>query len=131
MSELPIERVKAFMTRGVIAIDPAESVQSAARKMSDLGIGCMITPDGENMITIKGIVHDVVSKGMNPASVRVADVMEPAVHISLEKSIRDAFVLLATEGVDYLVVMRGDTIEGIFSVRDFLNIEVMRLEGAV
>lgn len=131
MSELPIERVKAFMTRGAIAIDPTDTVQSTARKMSDLGIGCMITPDGEQMVTIKTIVKEVVAKNRDPEEVKVSEILEPTVHIDLEKSIKDAFILLATEGVDYLVVKRDGKIEGIFSVRDFLNIEVMRLEGAV
>jgi CBS domain-containing protein len=66
------------MTRGVTAVDPAVTVQEAAREMAELDVGAILVgTDGalEGILTDRDILLRVVVEGRSPAEVTVREVM--------------------------------------------------------
>ena len=70
-------KVEDVMTRDVAIANPQETIQQAARQMSELDIGALPVADDERlvgMITDRDIAIRAVAEGLGP-SAKVADVM--------------------------------------------------------
>jgi predicted transcriptional regulator len=111
--------------RPAVTIDGKASIRDAARLMRQKAIGALVVTGNhrpKGMITDRDIVVAVVAEGLDPAQVRVADVMSsnPAV-IRGDKGIFDAVRLFAAKAVRRLPVVdnRGFVI-GIIALDDVL-----------
>ena len=116
-------KVKDVMTEHAEWISPSDSIQSAARKMKDLDVGCL--PVGENhrvigIVTDRDIVVRGVCDGADAKSTEVRDVMTP--HITYcfdDQDVQDAGELMREKRIRRLVVLnRQKRLVGIVSLGD-------------
>ena len=101
--------LKKIMTSPVETIAPDTSLQEAAKKMLDLGIGLLPVSKGQKVV---GIVSDrditirAVAKGLDPARTAVRDVMSNEVFSCPPGSdVTEACNLMEEKQVRRLVVM--------------------------
>jgi len=119
-------QVRDLMKKGVVTIDPQETIKVAAEKMRNANIGCLVVT---NTNTVKGIITDrdeVVGQGLAPASVPVESVMSSSI-LSLheEDGLPETLTQMAARGVRRAPVMdRNGHIKGLVSVDDFLPLLV-------
>jgi len=116
-------QIKEVMTRGVVVIDPARTLQQAGQKMKDLDIGAL--PVWENnrlvgMVTDRDIVVRSVSAGHDPRIDTVRDVMTPEVVFCFEDQDLDNGVrFMKQKRVRRLMVLNSDKqVVGILSLGD-------------
>jgi CBS domain-containing protein len=115
--------LKEIMTSPVETIAPETSLQEAAKKMLDLGIGLLPVSKGQKVV---GIVSDrditirAVAKGLDPAGTTVRDVMSHEVFSCQSGSdVTEACNLMEDKQVRRLVVMdAGNAPVGIVSLGD-------------
>jgi len=125
------EPVRSLMSKGVNTIERNETVLEAARYMTDLSIGSVVIVEGERLlgiVTERDIIARVVAEGRKPESTTVGEIMNsPVITISSMKSISEAFTMMADKGVDHLVVTEDERPIGMFSIKNFLDVERMRV----
>ena len=115
--------LKEIMTSPVETIAPDTSLQEAAKKMLDLGIGLLPVSKGQKVV---GIVSDrditirAVAKGFDPARTAVRDVMSNEVFSCPSGSdVTEACNLMEEKQVRRLVVMDAANVPiGIVSLGD-------------
>jgi CBS domain-containing protein len=116
-------QVREAMTVHAETIGPDETLQAAARKMRDLGIGALPVCDGDRlvgMVTDRDIVVRSTAAGGAPAAARVRDAMTPQVIFCFEgDDIQRAAELMEQRAVRRVMVLdRGKRLAGILSVDD-------------
>lgn len=116
--------VRDIMNRDVKTIEPGESVQSAAAKMSRHSIGSLIVIKNgslQGIITERDILSKVVAKSLDAASTKVSDVMtKSVVMISPDRDIEDAAEVMIEKGIKKLPVIKGDKLIGIVTSMDIV-----------
>jgi CBS domain-containing protein len=116
-------KIKDVMTRNVECVAPDDTIQSAARKMRDLGVGPVPICDHDRlvgMVTDRDIAVRAVAEGRDPATCHVRDVMTPEVVYCFEdQDVRDAADTMASRQIRRLVVLDWDKrMVGIVSLGD-------------
>jgi CBS domain-containing protein len=115
--------VRDAMTQPVETIGPEETLQAAARRMKEQGVGALVVREGDRIagiLTDRDIVVRTVAEGRSPAVARVrsamtAQVIECRDHDELEGAARH----MARGAVRRLVVRdRAGRVVGILSVDD-------------
>ena len=110
--------------RTIVSIDSKAKAKEAARLMVDRRIGSLIANrDGLpfGIVTERDMVK-ILSGGMDPAKVTVADVMTaPLVTIESTAPLSDAARRMAEKQVKRLVVTEHDKIVGIVSQTDLVH----------
>ena len=116
-----------LMTEGPITIDPAETLRSAARLMSEKHLHCLLVPAEPGrvvgVITSKDIIQ-VLCEGEPELldQLQVKDAMTaPALCVQEELLIDDCLRLMRMSGVRSVPVVRGLTPVGILSFSDVLR----------
>ncbi len=121
------ELVKAFMTKGIVAINEEKDVLFVAKKMVELDIGTIIlvhkTGKVTGIVRDKDIVFKVVAEELEPSKIKAKNIAENVITIDMNATIDEALTKMAEESVDHLVVTSGNRIVGIFSIRDFIDLE--------
>ena len=114
--------------RAVHTIGTDISVQEAAKFMSDKGIGLAPVMDGEKVIGVFGerdLLKRVVAEGLDPATVRVGDVMTTTMICSHpEESWQQAGDTMIEKGIRHLVIAEDDRLVGVISLRDLRTHEI-------
>jgi CBS domain-containing protein len=112
------------MTQGCECIGPDATIQEAAQKMRDLGVG-PLPVCGENdrligMITDRDITIRAVAEGEDPCSACVRDVMTPDIVCCFEdQDIEEAAQMMEQKQIRRLVVLNRDKrLVGILSLGD-------------
>ncbi len=124
------------MIRDVVSITPGESVEEAARIMTEHGISSLIVTSNEELhgiITEKDILERVVAKGLRPAEARVIDVMSPSlITITPDTPLEEANRIMVEKKIKKLPVVEaeGHTLLGILSVTDFARLQPRLIEAA-
>jgi len=105
-------KVRDLMTRGVRSVAPDALVAEAARAMSTFDIGSVPVCEGGRLLGIltdRDVAVRVVARGLDPAGVRVRDVMTPdPVACSPDDALSDAEQVMADAQVRRLPVVDGD-----------------------
>lgn len=116
-----------LMTADPIMIDPAETLRSAARLMTEKHLHCLLVPAEPGrvvgVITSKDIIQ-VLCQGEPELldQLRVSDAMTaPALCVQEELVIDDCLRLMRMSGVRSVPVVRGLTPVGILSFTDVLR----------
>lgn len=117
------KKVREVMTQDVRVVDPESSVEEAAQRMKDLGVGAMPVCEGETllgMITDRDIVIRCIAEGMPPQSTVVREIMsEPAVFCYEEQDIEDVARVMEGQKIRRLVVLNAERrLVGIVSLGD-------------
>jgi CBS domain-containing protein len=117
--------VKDVMTKRVVRIEFSETVLEAARLMSRKRIGCLVVVELEKpvgIITERDVLRRVVAKGVNPAGVKVAEVMsKPLKTIGPNDSIDEAARRMIKDRIRRLPVVEGLRLVGIVTSTDLVK----------
>ncbi len=119
--------------RVVVVTHPDSGVVDAARAMREKHVGCLVVvdrpakaggvPHVRGVITDRDIVTAIVAEGLDPAALRVEDVMSPGVVCAREgESFADLLGRLRQAGVRRLPVTAADgTLIGLVTLDDLLE----------
>ena len=118
------------MTPQVVTIEPTQSVKNAARRMTMFGISSLLVLSKEGLkgiITEKDIISRVVCMGLEPAKVRVKEIMsEPVIVVGPDEPLEKAVELMLTQRIKKLPVLENDEgsyrLVGILSLLDVAGI---------
>jgi len=119
--------VSDVMTPKIVYVAPDASVSSAASKMGEENISCLIVLSGSRVcgiVTERDLATKVTAKSLNPEKTHVKDVMSCGVKtIASSKNLVDAARLMRDDGIKKLVVVDGQKVVGLISERDILEVD--------
>lgn len=121
--------VREIMTRNAATVDGEETLQAAARKMKELGVGALpVLQEGElaGMVTDRDITVRCAASGADPRSTLVRDAMTSQVIACAEDDdVEDAARAMEESAVRRIMVLddEGD-LSGILSVEDLAEASV-------
>ena len=116
-------RTMDAVRRSGVGIGPERTIHDAATIMEQAGVGSLAIIDGDRLV---GIVtdRDLVRRGLArglPYDARVDSVMTtPAVTISADSDLHDAFGLFRTHALRRLAVVRAGQFVGMITIDDLL-----------
>jgi len=117
--------VKDIMTKNVITIDGAESIQDAAQKMLTANVGCVIVTSKDKpvgIMTERDFVTKVAAEG-RPLFTEVSEVMSlPLTVIDPDETVWEAAEIMRAKGIHKLPVQEGTKIVGIVTTTDLVEI---------
>ena len=119
-------QVAEGMSPTVLTVGPDHTLRAVARLMSrrEVGAAVVLDPDGQGpgIITERDILSALGAE-QDPDSELVADhLTRDAVYASPDWSLEEAAAAMVRGGFRHLVVMEGDEVLGIISVRDILRV---------
>jgi CBS domain-containing protein len=128
--------IKSIMKTDLHVASIGEDVAKVSEKMGAQNEGAILVFDQGRLAGIfseRDLLVKVVSKGINPASVKVGDVMtRDPFTVTTDTHIRDCIRLVREKGFRHLPVVDGKgTPVGIISTRDFLQFIVDALENLI
>ena len=112
--------VRDFMIKDALTIESTQSVLEAAVLMTEKGEGSIVVIEGgavKGIVTERDLLFKVTSKHIDPAEVKVTDVMSsPLISIDPEASIREATKIMIDNKIRRLAVIKDDALVGMISV---------------
>jgi CBS domain-containing protein len=126
--------VNEVMTKHVEFVGPDESLEEAARKMKDLGVGPLAVCENEGvvgMLTDRDITVRAVAAGRNPQTTKVRDVMSGELICCFEdQAVEVAAHLMRSQQIRRVLVLdRDKRLVGIISLSD-LALDAPTAQGA-
>lgn len=124
-----------IMTTTPVSIQEINTVKDAAKLMALKEVGSLIVlkkDDFAGIVTEQDLVIKVVSKGLDPAKVKIKEIMTPENNIiSIEpgRSVYTAMNLMNQNDVRRLPVIENDKLQGIITMKDIFGIEPDLLEN--
>jgi len=111
--------------KGLLTIDPNNSVYNAIKSMADHHIGSLIVMQNNNLlgiITERDYSRNVILKGKSSIDTLVKDIMTKNVLcIKPEKTIEEAMALMTDKRVRHLPVVENSNVLGIISIGDLVK----------
>jgi CBS domain-containing protein len=121
-------QVSDAMSRAVVQVGPDHTLRQAAQLMSSRRVGSAIVadPDGSGVgIMTERDVLNANGSGLNPDEARAVDhITWDVVYAGPGWTLEEAAAAMVRGGFRHLVVMDGDNILGVISVRDILRVWV-------
>jgi signal-transduction protein with cAMP-binding, CBS, and nucleotidyltransferase domain len=119
-------RIRDAMTKPVLIIGPEHTLRQAAQLMAARRIGSaiVIDPDssGVGIMTERDVLN-AVGAGLDPDTERVAThITWEVVYAGPEWTLEEAASAMARGGFRHLVVLDGDDVLGVISVRDIMRV---------
>ena len=115
-------QVRDLMKKGVVTIDPQETIKVAAEKMRNANIGCLVVT---NTTTVKGIITDrdlavrCVGYGHNPQQCPVSHHMSsPVTSTTPDADVLGTLEVMTTKMVKRLPVIEDGHLVGMVSFSD-------------
>ena len=118
---------KDLMSTEVVKIDGMASTLEAAKLMDERGVRALIVDrrgpdDAYGIITQRDIVYKVIAKGIDPATVKVHEIMsKPLLVVNPDLDIRFVARLMANFGLSRAPVIGEGRLLGVVSVSDVLK----------
>ena len=118
-------QVRDGMSTVVLSIGPAHTLREAARAMAERKVGAAVVNDadiaGLGIITERDVLN-AIGKGLDPdREVASAHLTSDLVFASPDWTLDDAAAAMIRGGFRHLVVMDGDEVVGMLSVRDIVR----------
>jgi CBS domain-containing protein len=118
--------VRDAMTKVVLTVGPDHTLRQAARLMTDRRVGSAIVVDpdgsGTGIITERDILY-AIGGGLDPDEARTGDHLTwDVVYAAPEWTVAEAAEAMVRGGFRHLVVLDGDEVLGVISVRDVLRV---------
>ena len=111
--------------RTIHYIEPQQTVLEAAGYMVECNVGAVPVLDGTKLVGVfseRDIMSKVVTKGRDPLTTRIAEVMSKTLRtLAPASSCEDAMVMMQTHGIRHLPVCDGNTLVGFLSLRDLMR----------
>lgn len=120
-------KAKDIMTTDVVTISGDATVAEAVALMKSRGVRSLVVDrrsedDAYGMITQRDIVYKVVAKGLDPAQVRVHEIMsKPLVVVNPNLDVKYVARLLANMGLSRAPVIGDHRLLGVVSLSDIVN----------
>jgi CBS domain-containing protein len=119
-------QVRDAMSTVVLAVGPDHTLRQASRLMAERRVGAAVVhdPDGEGVgIITERDVLNAIGAGLDPDTERCAGHMTwDVVYAGPEWTLDEAADAMVRGGFRHLVVIGGDDVLGIISVRDIVRI---------
>jgi CBS domain-containing protein len=118
-------KVRDGMTRLVLTIGPAHTLREAARLMSSRRVGAAVVIDDEHsgvgILTERDIL-DSIGAGQDPDTERAAaHRTSDVVFASPDWTLQQAAATMVSSGFRHLVVLEGNEVAGLLSMRDIVR----------
>jgi CBS domain-containing protein len=116
--------------KALFFVKSGETVLNVAKFMAEKNIGAVpvLSDDGKliGIFSERDILKRVVAKGLNPAEVKVDDVMTRELMLALEEeSYEECLAKMKKAGVRHLpVVDKENNLLGVVSIRDLMDISL-------
>jgi len=111
--------------KGLLTIDPNNSVYNAIKSMADHHIGSLIVMQNNKLlgiITERDYSRNVILKGKSSVDTPVKDIMTKNVLcIKPEQTIEEAMALMTDKRVRHLPVVENSNVIGIISIGDLVK----------
>ncbi len=124
--------IRETMTKNVKTISGDAPVSEAAKLMERNNIGSVVVAEGkmpEGILTERDITYHVVAADKKPSEVKVSEIMsKPVITIGPTTNITEASKIMAKQNLRRLPVTEKDTLVGIISNKDILNISPGQIE---
>lgn len=118
------------MSKPVLMVGPQHTLRQAAQLMAGRHVGSaiVIDPDGEGLgIMTERDVLNAIGAGLDPDVERCsAHITWDVVYASPHWSLEEAAMAMVRGGFRHLVVLDGDEVLGIISVRDLMRVWATR-----
>jgi CBS domain-containing protein len=119
-------RVRDAMSKLALTVGPEHTLRQTARLMSARRVGSavVVDPDGEGtgIITERDILY-AIGAGLDPDVERTADhLTADVVYARPDWTVNEAAAAMVRGGFRHLVVLDGDDVMGVISVRDILRV---------
>lgn len=126
--------VREAMSSQVLVVGPEHTLRQAAQMMSARGIGSavVIDPDSEGIgIMTERDLLNAIGTGLDPDVERTAaHITRDVVYAGPEWTLQEAALAMVRGGFRHLVVMDGDEVLGVISVRDIMRVWAQQWAGA-
>lgn len=127
-------QVRDAMTTPILVIGPDHTLRQAAQLMAARRVGSaiVIDPDsaGVGIMTERDVLN-AVAAGLDPDTERVAShITWDVVYAGPAWTLEDAAAAMVRGGFRHLVVLEGDEVLGVISVRDIMRVWAGRLDPA-
>jgi CBS domain-containing protein len=115
------------MTKHVEDIDRDALVSEAIAKMKDLTVSSLLIKTSGGMatwgfMTETDIIEKVLAKSLDPAEVRVSEIMSrPVITVSPGHSLQECAAMMARAGIRRVLVYDGHNMVGIVSTSDIFG----------
>lgn len=120
-----ILQVRDVMTRNVKTVRTDDTVLEAVSKMNKFHIGSVVVVNNDRpigIITERNILEKIVETSLDPASVRVRDIMSrPLVTIESNASVDEAIDIMVKKSIKKLPVVEENKLVGILSTSDIVR----------
>ncbi|HEX8628946.1 MAG TPA: CBS domain-containing protein [Catenuloplanes sp.] len=126
--------VREAMSSQVLVVGPEHTLRQVAQMMSTRRIGSavVIDPDSEGVgiITERDLLN-AIGAGLDPDVERTAaHITWDVVYAGPQWTLDEAALAMARGGFRHLVVLDGDDVLGVISVRDIMRVWAHQREGA-
>jgi CBS domain-containing protein len=126
-------QVRDAMTKPVLMIGPDHTLRQAAQLMAARRVGSAIVVDpdssGVGIMTERDVLY-AVGAGLDPDTERAAShITWEVVYAGPDWTLQEAATAMARGGFRHLVVLEGDEVLGVISVRDIMRAWAQRLEA--
>jgi len=119
-------QVREAMSKAVLQIGPGHTLRQAATLMSERKVGSAVVldPDSEGLgIITERDVLNAIGRGLDPDTEEAAEhITWEVVYASPTWTIEEAAAAMVRGGFRHLVVLDGDEVLGILSVRDIVRV---------
>jgi len=114
--------------RPVFSIGREETVQTAAEFMTRKNIGAVSVMEGDRLVGIfseRDVIRRVVARKLDPAAVRVSDVMTRELVVGeASDTYDDCLKKMKSANCRHLPIVDGDRLLGVISLRDLLQVDI-------
>ena len=118
-----LEQVLKSKSNSVVhSIEPTETVQNAAIKMADNGIGALLVIDNQQLVGIfteRDIVNKLFKNCLNPCETAVSELMtQKLIFAKPTTTIAEAMATFTQYRFRHLPVVEGNRLHGVVSIGD-------------
>lgn len=125
LRRIAVEPVRRLMTAGPPSVAAETSVAQATEIMNKHKTGSVLVGkagDAQGIVAESDIVRKVVVKGLDPASVRVSDIMTtPLISVDIRTPLYDIYRTLARHKIRHIIITDDGEQVGFLSVKDLIK----------